>query len=171
VVRVEESMAGTCSLYLVRHGAAAERGDEWPDDDLRPLTAKGEEQFTCVARRLAALGVRVDRILTSPLVRARQTAEILARHLPETPRIVNVPALAPGSAFEDVRAALERAAGHDALALVGHEPCMGEIAARLLGLRHPLEFRKGGVCRIDVDGIPPAAPGDLRWFAPPKLLL
>jgi hypothetical protein len=48
---------------------------------------------------------------------------------------------------------------------------MGEIAARLLGLRHPLEFRKGGVCRIDVDGIPPAAPGDLRWFAPPRLLL
>ncbi|MBP1635776.1 MAG: sixA [Acidobacteria bacterium] len=163
-------MPDTYSLYLVRHAAAAERGEAWPDDDLRPLTAEGIERFTAVAKGLAALGVRIDQILTSPLVRARHTAEILAQHLPGSPKVVTARALAPGAAFEEVRAALAKAAGHESIALVGHEPGIGQIAARLLGLRHPLEFKKGAVCRIDVDTIPPAAPGDLRWFVPPKLL-
>jgi len=163
-------MPDNYSLYLVRHAAAAKRGDAWPDDDLRPLSRSGIEDFTAVARGLAALGVRIDTILTSPLTRARQTAEILARRLEGAPPIVEVQALAPNEAYEDVRAALEGVAGQRGVALVGHEPCIGLISARLLGLRHPLEFAKGAVCRIDVDTIPPAAPGDLRWFAPPKLL-
>lgn len=163
-------MPDSYSLYLVRHAAAAERSERWPDDDLRPLAPSGIDDFTAVARGLAALGMRVDHILTSPLVRARQTADILARHLEEPPAIVEVRALAPNGMYEGVRAALEGVVGSQAVALVGHEPCIGLIAARLLGLRHPLEFRTGAVCRIDVDTIPPAAPGDLRWFAPPRML-
>lgn len=163
-------MASTYTLYLVRHAAAAERGDAWPDDDLRPLTPEGTRSFTGVARGLAALDVRIEEVLTSPVVRARQTADILAQHLPGPPQVVSVRALAPGSAFEGVRAALAAAAGHHSIALVGHDPCIGLIAARLLGLRHPLEFEKGAVCCLEVDTIPPAAPADLRWFAPPHLL-
>ncbi|HSK08565.1 MAG TPA: phosphohistidine phosphatase SixA [Vicinamibacterales bacterium] len=158
------------SLYLVRHALAEERGDAWPDDDLRPLSAKGVHRFRRVASALAALDVRVDRVLSSPLVRARQTAEILAEHLAGPPEIVELPALRPDSEFEDVRPGLEQFSADQCLIIVGHEPCIGQMAARLLGLRHPLEFRTGAVCRIDVDTIPPAAPGDLRWFAPPKLL-
>ena len=56
------------------------------------------------------------------------------------------------------------------IALVGHEPGIGELAARLIGLRHPIEFKKGAVCRIDVDALPPTAPGALRWLLPPKVL-
>jgi len=53
---------------------------------------------------------------------------------------------------------------------VGHEPMLGELAARLIGSRHPIEFKKGGVCRLDVEDLPPAGPGDLRWLLTPKIL-
>ena len=56
------------------------------------------------------------------------------------------------------------------IALVGHEPGVGELAARLLGMRHAMEFKKGAVCRIDVEALPPKGPGALRWFLTPKLL-
>jgi phosphohistidine phosphatase len=56
------------------------------------------------------------------------------------------------------------------MALVGHEPDLGEMAGHLSGLRHRLEFKKGAVCRIDIDDLPPAGPGDLRWMLTPKIL-
>ena len=54
--------------------------------------------------------------------------------------------------------------------MVGHEPCLGELAARLLGMRKPLEFKKGAICRIDVTALPPTGPGRLRWFLTPRIL-
>jgi phosphohistidine phosphatase SixA len=56
------------------------------------------------------------------------------------------------------------------VALVGHEPDIGHLASKLIGLKRPLEFRKGSVCRIDVDGLPPGGLGQLRWFVPPRML-
>ena len=55
-------------------------------------------------------------------------------------------------------------------ALVGHEPDIGQLASKLLGMRRAIEFRKGAVCRIDVDGLPPGGPGRLAWFATPRML-
>ena len=89
--------------------------------------------------------------------------------------------------LRDLRAVLDRGAGFVALhaaviaeiarlarrpriAIVGHEPDIGHLAAKLVGLKRALEFRKGAVCRIDVDGLPPGGPGQLRWFAPPRML-
>ena len=159
------------SIYIVRHAIAAERGEGYPDDSQRPLTPHGIEKFEKAARGLAALDVSVEHILTSPFVRARQTAEILAEILPGRPVIAEVPALAPGGRHHDLAIALESCARYSTIALVGHEPGVGETAARLLGLRVPREFKKGAVCRIDVDTLPPAAPGRLRWFATPKMLV
>ena len=65
---------------------------------------------------------------------------------------------------------LEKHARRTRIALVGHEPSIGEIAARLVGSRHPIEFKKGAVCRIDVEQLPPHGPADLRWFMPPRAL-
>jgi len=65
------------ALYLIRHGVAAEQGPQFPDDDDRPLTSDGIERFRQEVAGLREMGVRLDRILTSPLVRAVQTAEIL----------------------------------------------------------------------------------------------
>jgi phosphohistidine phosphatase len=157
-------------LYLVRHGLAEERGDAWPDDTKRPLTDEGISRMRKAARGLARLGVSVEVVLTSPLVRARQTAEILAGALDPRPSLVNVDSLAPDGAYASVVADLEKHARKTRLALVGHEPMIGEFAARILGSRHPIEFKKGAVCRIDIDDLPPAGPGDLRWMLTPKIL-
>ena len=163
-------MSDTCSIFIVRHAIAAERGKAYPDDALRPLTPAGKEKFRKVVLGLAWLDVRVDRIVSSPLVRARQTADILAEYLPGKPEVFETEALAPGATFDDLRARMEAFGRCSSVALVGHEPGVGEIAARLLGLRHPLVFKKGAVCRIDIETLPPAGPGELRWFVPPKVL-
>lgn len=163
-------MSDAYSLYLVRHAIAEERGEAYPDDAVRPLSTKGIAKFKKVARALAALDVSIDQILTSPLVRARQTADILAEQLRGRPPVSESDALAPGASYEQLTVALESCARHSAIALVGHEPSIGEFAARLLGMRGTIEFKKGAVCRIDVETLPPASAGHLRWLAPPKLL-
>jgi phosphohistidine phosphatase len=161
-------------LYLVRHAVAAERGPEYPDDDLRPLTPDGIERWRRSVTGLRALGVSVDVVLSSPLARARETAEILAAGLKPRPRVVNADALSPGTRLADVMSLLAAQAkasrGSSRLALVGHEPDLGELAARLLGARGAVEFKKGAVCRIDVDRAMPGGPGVLRWFLPPRVL-
>ena len=111
-----------------------------------------------------------DLVLTSPLVRARQTADILAAALQPHPPIVETGALAPGAAPQAV---LDVLAGHGRrhrIALVGHEPDLGRLAARLAGFGRPLPFKKGAVCRIDFPASPPVPPGTLRWFLPPAAL-
>jgi phosphohistidine phosphatase len=163
-------MPGPYQLYLIRHAVAEQRGDAWPDDAKRPLSEEGMARMRKAVRGLARLDVSIDVILTSPLVRARQTAEIVAAGLAPRPSIVNVDALTPAGTFAALAADLEKHARKTSIALVGHEPNIGEIAARLLGSRHPIEFKKGAVCRIDVDELPPHGPGDLRWFLPPRAM-
>ena len=159
-----------CELYLVRHAVAAERGDEWPDDTKRPLTANGVSRFRDVVDGLAWFGVGVDEIFTSPLVRARQTADILASRLPDRPPVKIVDELAPGHEAGQVIAELAKRAKRRRVAIVGHEPELGELAAALVGAPRALPFRKGGVCRIDVDGLGSSRAGTLIWFLPPKIL-
>ena len=157
-------------LYLVRHAVAADRGPEWPDDAVRPVTPGGASRFRKQVEGLAAFGVEIDIVFTSPLVRCRQTADLLAAGMPGKPRVQAIDALAPGGGHQAVIAAVTRLARRPRIALVGHEPDIGHLASRLIGLKRPLEFRKGAVCRIDVDGLPPGGPGQLRWFAPPRML-
>ncbi len=163
-------MAGPYELYLIRHAVAEERSDAWPDDAKRPLTPDGMSRMRKTVRGLSRLGVAIDVVLTSPLVRARQTADIVAGGLEPKPTLVTIESLAPGGTFAALVADLEKHARKSRIALVGHEPGIGEIAARLIGSRHAFEFKKGAVCRIDLDVLPPAGPGDLRWFMPPRVL-
>jgi phosphohistidine phosphatase len=163
-------MAGPYQLFLIRHGVAEERGDAWPDDAKRPLTEEGMERLQEAARGLARLDVWIDVVLTSPLVRARQTAEIVASAFDPRPSIITVESLAPEGSYASLVADLEKHGRKTRIALVGHEPSIGELAARLIGSRHSFEFKKGAVCRIDVDEIPPVGPGDLRWMLTPKVM-
>jgi phosphohistidine phosphatase len=163
-------MPGPYELYFVSHGLAEERGDAWPDDSKRPLTDEGMSRMRKAARGLARLGVSVEIVLTSPLVRARQTAEIVAGGLDPRPSLVNVDSLVPDGTYAAVVADLEKHARKTRIALVGHEPMIGELAARFIGSRHAIEFKKGAVCRIDVEALPPAGPGDLRWLLTPRIL-
>lgn len=157
-------------LYLIRHAIAEERGEQWPDDSKRPLTASGNKRMRSAAKGLAKSGVELDVILTSPLVRARQTAEIVAAAQRLAPSIVSIAALAPGGRYGDLMGELKRYARRERIALVGHEPDLGALAGRLAGLRRSIEFKKGAVCRIDVDAVPPTARGLLRWLVPPAML-
>jgi phosphohistidine phosphatase len=128
-------------LYLVRHAEAAS-GDP---DELRPLTSEGREAARELARRLAAEGVRPDAVLTSPLLRAIETAAELARPAGLAPEPDD--RLAPGASAEDVRAAAgERG---QIVVVVGHQPDCGKIAAALTGGAEPA-FPPAGMVAIDL---------------------
>jgi phosphohistidine phosphatase len=157
-------------LYLIRHGVAAERGENYPDDTKRPLTNEGVQKLRKEAKALVALDITFDVILTSPLVRTRQTAEVVAGAFRNAPPIVNMPSLAPGSSHNAIIEELSKQQRRHRIAMVGHEPGIGELAGRLIGVRRPLEFKKGAICRIDVAALPPTGPGQLKWFLTPKIL-
>jgi phosphohistidine phosphatase len=160
----------TFALYLIRHGIAAERGDEYPDDSKRPLTSQGMSRLRKEAHALDELGVTLDQIITSPLLRTRQTADVIAESLKSKPPVVTSDALSPAGTPSAVMQDLAKHAKKGSVALVGHEPNLGELAARLVGARSPFEFKKGGVCRIDFETPPPKGLGTLRWFVTPRML-
>lgn len=123
-----------------------------------------------VAARLMAIGETADVVLTSPLTRASETASILLEAWSPLPKVKVIEALAPGNTPADTMAALAAYSRTARVALVGHEPDLGELAAWLIGSKRPLPFKKGGVARIDVDL--PARPnsGRLIWLVTPKIM-
>jgi len=130
-------------LYLVRHADAA----PGEPDALRPLTARGRQQARDVGSRLAAEGAAGAAVVTSPLLRARETAEEIARALGTTAEPDE--RLAPGATVDAVRdAAVERG---ETVVAVGHQPDWGQIAAALTGGPEP-PFPKAGVVAIDLPG-------------------
>ncbi len=156
-------------LLLVRHAAAVPSGTPGVPDDERPLTPEGASKFRVAAKGLARIARRPDVLLTSPLPRARATAEIAARAFKRIEPTVE-PALAHGSVDEIMTALGKRPAGAT-IALVGHEPTLSMILARLLGAADAerLAFKKGGAALVDLpDG--PSAGGQLVWFLKPKVL-
>ena len=160
----------TLELYLIRHGVAAERGDDYPDDSKRPLTNAGISRLRKEAKALDELGVALDHIITSPLVRTRQTADIFAELLKSKPSVSQSDALAPAGTSTAVIQELAKHMRKARVALVGHEPNIGELAGRLIGARMPLEFKKGAICRIDFEVFPPKGIGQLRWCVTPRML-
>lgn len=164
-------MATKIELFLVRHAVAAERGPKYPDDRLRPLTPAGSKKFAQSVPGLVEMDVVIDFVLTSPLVRARDTAMLLAAGLKPKPPVTEVEALSPGGRPQAINDAIKtHAKRYRRLAIVGHEPDLGELAARLLGARGNVEFKKGAVCLIEMDGATPIGPGTLRWMLTPKAL-
>lgn len=157
-------------IHLVRHAIAAERGPAWPDDALRPLTPHGIERFRRAARGVVRYGAAIEQVLSSPLTRARQTADLLARAAGVSAHIAVMETLAPGHPSRAVVEELFRTARPAAIALVGHEPDLGRLAAYLLGAATPVPFKKGGMCRIDLPdtGVPPR--GTLIWCMAPRVL-
>ena len=129
-------------LYLVRHAEAA----QGEPDDLRPLTVAGREAARALGTRLAAEGVHPDAVLTSPLLRARETGAELGRALGCEPEPDE--RLAPGATADDVRDAVSGRG--DAVVVVGHQPDCGEIAAELTG-GPPPRFAPGAVLEIELE--------------------
>lgn len=160
-------------LYLVRHAIAHDRDvAKWPDDGKRPLTKRGANRFEQVASGLRKLAPGVALLLSSPLVRAIQTAEILvARAKWPTHEVLHE--LEPHCPPNETLHALSALTPPGVVALVGHEPMLGKLAAYLLAgpQGKPLfEFKKGGVaCLESGHGLRPGA-FRLLWLATPRLL-
>ncbi len=157
------------SIYVVRHAIAADIGPSWPTDDERPLTEEGIERWRQQVRGLRSLDTSIDVVLTSPLLRCRQTAQILSEGLGDPPVDV-LDALQPGGRLAEVMAGIGDRRQTGSIALVGHEPSVGGIVASLLGAQGTVPFKKGAVCRVDVEAFPPRAAGALVWMLPPKVL-
>jgi len=154
-------------LYFLRHGIAVE-SDEWNGNEFdRPLTSEGCERMQRQAKTMAKLDLAPDAIVTSPLVRARQTAQIAAQAL-KCRNIEEDDRLAEGF---DVAKALAIAHEHSdagAIMLVGHEPTMSRTIGALVGSAK-IALKKGGLALVEMDLS--ARSGELLWLVPPKVLL
>ncbi len=160
-------------LYLVRHATAVDRtGGLIRTDAERPLTDGGKKEAQMVARSLCRLGIKADAFLYSPLVRARQTAEIFAETFARKDSLHLCEPLAPGGTASDLYKQLKQLRRANELFLFGHEPDMSRLAQTLLwaGPELYMPFKKAGVCRIDIADEPPTAPGTLKWFISPKIV-
>jgi phosphohistidine phosphatase len=159
-------------LCLVRHGIAGGRDAvRHPDDGRRPLTREGMRQLRRSAPGLGALAGEIDCLLTSPLLRAVQTATIL-HELAGMPKPRQEPALSPGSSSDQVLAAL---ATYDAesIVIVGHEPGLRQLlAACLTGKDDGLQvrIRKGAAACLSFDTAIRAGRGQFEWLLQPKTL-
>jgi phosphohistidine phosphatase len=146
-------------MVLLRHGTAVPHGFGGLEDEERPLIARGEREARDAGRALRALELRPDAIVTSPLVRARQTAKLAAAELGM--RSIVDDALRPGFGREALDGLLLRHPG-DTLVLVGHDPDFSDLLRELTGAHACMA--KGGVARIDLHG------GELRWLLRPGSL-
>lgn len=149
-------------LYLLRHGKADWSDWDRPDDE-RPLTKEGKREVRRIARLLRELNVMPSVILSSPLPRAWQTAEIAAGALGVALR--EEPTLRKGFSAAKLRTLVKRAKGGD-LMLVGHDPDFTNVIRSLTG--GFVKLGKGGIARIDLDD-EASGSGRLMWLIPPKL--
>ncbi|MEM6518892.1 MAG: phosphohistidine phosphatase SixA [Cyanobacteria bacterium P01_D01_bin.71] len=162
-------------LYFIRHGIAAERGT-YAHDDERPLTDKGRWRTQAVAERLVALGCQVELILSSPLVRAHQTTQILLQ-VGLAPTAKTLELLAPDGTLSDWLPWLadwQRAHPVSRLALVGHEPDLSSWAQQLVNgaVSDRWQLKKAGIIGVQVPEAQGAiGHGQLFWLTPPRLLL
>jgi phosphohistidine phosphatase len=148
-------------IYFLRHGEA-----DWPDwkkpDDERPLTEKGKKEMHQVGAFLANLSVKPDVVLTSPLPRASQTAEIAAGYVDA--KCVEEKSLAPGFGRSELKKIVKKRGAKDII-LVGHDPDFSKTVGKLTGAR--VKLAKAGVALVEVD--PDLCCGKLLWLFPPKI--
>jgi phosphohistidine phosphatase len=160
-------------IYVIRHGIAQELGEKNNfADENRALTGDGRNRMRDAAKGLAKLGVQVDLILTSPLVRAVETADIVAQELGlKKGDIKQTPNLSPGASQDDLFSEIKSHSA-SAIALVGHQPDLGDLVSRMVAGKGglALQLRKGGVCCVQVAQTVPSLRGDLIWLATPKQL-
>ena len=157
-------------LYLIRHGDAVDAVEGKLKETDRYLTAEGRAQLRRVAGKLASLADDLDAVLTSPLVRAVQTAEIVSTVLGYKGPVESSRALSPGRWKRGMMAeelAGRSPAGH--YALVGHNPDVEEMATTLLDLPEgAVPFKKGAVCLIETEGAPFSGKARFKWMLNPK---
>ncbi|MEM8534859.1 MAG: phosphohistidine phosphatase SixA [Chloroflexota bacterium] len=153
-------------LYLLRHGIAADVAPHGSGDAGRPLTEEGITKMYMEARGLKKLDLHLDLILTSPLVRAQQTADIVGETLHMT--VHQAEELALGCGVAQLRVLLQRYPDAERVMIVGHEPDFSSLIGTLTG-GSSVVMKKGGLGRVDLYAVE-AHMGTLSWLLPPRVL-
>ena len=159
-------------LYILRHGIAVDHGTPGYENDAdRPLTPEGERKLQRIARAMQALDLDIDLILTSPYVRARQTAEGVAEVLKLGKKLEFTDTLTPGG---DSRELVELISRHpkapENVLLVGHEPYLSGLVSLLVAGKEGfcVAFKKGGLCKLTIDSLKHGRCAALAWLLTPK---
>ncbi len=156
-------------LYLLRHADAGDPEAWTGDDDARPLSPKGREQAERLATFLHGVRLTVDAVISSPKVRARETAEIVADGLGQRGKVRIDDRLASGVRPATVDDVCQDAGSPARIVIVGHDPDFSALLSTLAGAPE-LTMKKGAMARVDVRGRVAEADGTLRWLVPPELL-
>jgi phosphohistidine phosphatase len=154
-------------LYFLRHGIAEEQSSTGRDADRR-LTDEGVAEMEAVAAGMAVLGLRFDRILCSPRVRARHTAEIAAAALGQGEQLAVEPALGYGCGLSELRELLAGVEGKARVLLVGHQPDLSLNVGALIGGGR-VQMKKASLACVEVSRVEPGC-GELRWLMPAAYL-
>lgn len=159
-------------LYLIRHAIAEEEAPSG-DDSQRALTEKGAKKMRQIAKGLRTLGADFDFILSSPYVRAKETAEILADVFKMKKKIGFSDHLVPMADPNLLIAEINEKYSVDSLALVGHEPYLSTLVSMLVanGAAVDIAFKKGGVCRLAADDLHHSRSAALEWLLTPGVLV
>jgi len=166
------------NLFILRHAIAAHPGDGHAHagmlDHDRPLTAEGRRRFRCAVSGMKAIDVRFDRVVTSPLVRAAQTASIVmkAMALPKESLIVSAHLAPGGNRKELIREISHLAEDVENIVLVGHEPCLGELVGLLCSgsAAASIELKKGSLAKLEAERLRHGRCATLAWLLSPKQL-
>jgi phosphohistidine phosphatase len=158
-------------LFVLRHGEAGKTIPSGSSDSKRPLTVAGEKEIVIISKALRKMGVRLDVILTSPLKRARQTADIVAKEFKAQNKLRQVRELAPEGNKSILYQSLTSFKEGTSLLLVGHNPYLSELVSEVVtndsSVR--LDLKKGGIARIRIIAAAPKLKGELRWLLTPRL--
>ena len=150
-------------LYVIRHAIAIERGGGIADED-RYLTARGRESFRLNAKAFAKKGIIPDCIVTSPLVRCVQTADILVEALAFSGELKVARDLAPGFDLQGLFRITASCAGAQKIVIIGHEPDLGILVEALLKLKGSFSLKKGMVVALDLDPQQQNMPARVNWI-------
>ncbi len=158
-------------LYWLRHGIAEDRRPGQGDADRR-LTSEGIQEVKFVAGCLKRLNAEWDSILCSPLVRARETANVAAKVLGVENKVEVIEGLLPEDSWEKLREALKPHLPFHKILLVGHQPSFGEMIGHLVcpGGNAQIPLKKAGLCRLDVAALTANPYAELVWLLNPKTL-
>ena len=155
-------------VYFLRHGKAQSGSSSGKDFD-RELHPDGRKDIQTLAQRLNQMKIQFDNVFSSPLVRAKQTAEILCEHLKTNPRFQLTDDLACGAKKEDILNIINQEKNKKSILFIGHMPDLGEIIAQLIYAPSSLSLKAGALCRLDInqpfDG---KKPSELTLFISPE---
>ncbi len=161
------------NLYIVRHAIAVERGTPgFEDDSQRPLTDTGRKKMKKIVKGLQQLKMDLDVILSSPYVRARDTATILAKEFNRKDKVAFSDNLIPPGNFESLIQEIHQNYNVNNLALVGHEPMLSSLVSWLTtgNTDMKVELKKGGVVYLTTDNLYQNGRATLVWLLTPALM-